>query len=128
MKKFAAFFLCGVLLITSIGFTYNVYTCGISRHSKITLHPRSGCCGTREMPVGCCNNQLHFVKLTADYTTSSGQESPLTTNHILPFYNGALSQPSTSSDAYKEVRADLPHAPPILNGIRLHILFRTLLI
>ncbi len=129
MKRVITILLGSILLISSVGFTYNVFTCGMNHHVTISMRAVNLCCGAKEMPMGCCNNQLHIVKFTADYITASAHDLPAKSPHSIVIPQFELVQILAPELHYQALHSALLHAPPILlSSVPSHILFRSILV
>lgn len=64
LKKCTGLFLAFLLLVSNIGFAFDVHYCGgniasISLSTKTTVTPEKKCCGEKEKKSSCCKDK-HF--------------------------------------------------------------------
>mgnify|MGYP006152496161 FL=1 len=73
LKKCTGLFLAFLLLVSNIGFAFDVHYCG-GEIASVSLNttaaaPEKNCCGTSEKKSSCCKDKVvHFEKKSDDAT------------------------------------------------------------
>ncbi|PAM92132.1 hypothetical protein B4N84_25295 [Flavobacterium sp. IR1] len=74
MKKCTVLFLAVLLLVSNIGFAFDVHYCGgkiasVSLNTAASAAPEKKCCGKTEKKSSCCKDKVvHFEKKSDDAT------------------------------------------------------------
>jgi len=74
LKKCTGLFLAFLLLVSNIGFAFDVHYCGgeiasVSLNTSITASPEKKCCGETEKKSSCCKDKVvHFEKKSDNAT------------------------------------------------------------
>lgn len=74
LKKCTGLFLAFLLLISNIGFAFDVHYCGgkiasVSLNTTASASPEKKCCGVSEKKSSCCKDKVvHFEKKSDDAT------------------------------------------------------------
>lgn len=74
LKKCTGLFLAFLLLVSNIGFAFDVHYCGgkiasVSLNTTASASPEKKCCGAKEKKSSCCKDKtVHFEKQSDDAT------------------------------------------------------------
>lgn len=74
LKKCTGLFLAFLLLVSNIGFAFDVHYCGgeiasVSLNTSVTASPEKKCCGESEKKSSCCKDKVvHFEKKSDNAT------------------------------------------------------------
>jgi len=74
LKKCTVLFLAILLLVSNIGFAFDVHYCGgkvasISLNTAASVSPEKKCCGAKEKKSSCCKDKVvHFEKKSDNAT------------------------------------------------------------
>ncbi|WP_166922860.1 HYC_CC_PP family protein [Flavobacterium poyangense] len=74
IKKCTGLFLAFLLLVSNIGFAFDVHYCGgkiasVSLNTATSVAPEKNCCGISEKKASCCKDKVvHFEKKSDDAT------------------------------------------------------------
>lgn len=74
LKKCTGLFLALLLLISNIGFAFDVHYCGgkiasVSLNTSVAASPEKKCCGASEKKSSCCKDKVvHFEKKSDNAT------------------------------------------------------------
>lgn len=74
LKKCTGLFLAFLLLVSNIGFAFDVHYCGgkiasVSLNTTATISPEKKCCGISEKKSSCCKDKVvHLEKKSDDAT------------------------------------------------------------
>ena len=74
LKKCTGLFLAFLLLVSNIGFAFDVHYCGgkiasVSLNTTASVSPEKKCCGASEKKSSCCKDKVvHFEKKSDDAT------------------------------------------------------------
>ncbi|WP_343613461.1 hypothetical protein [Flavobacterium sp.] len=74
MKKCTVLLLAFLLLVSNIGFAFDVHYCGgkiasVSLNTSVSAKPEKICCGEKEKVSSCCKDKVvHFEKKSDDAT------------------------------------------------------------
>lgn len=74
LKKCTGLFLAVLLLVSNIGFAFDVHYCGgkiasVSLNTSVAASSEKKCCGTVEKKSSCCKDKVvHFEKKSDDAT------------------------------------------------------------
>jgi hypothetical protein len=74
LKKCTGVFLAFLLLVSNIGFAFDVHFCGgkiasVSLNTTASASPEKKCCGTKEKKSSCCKDKVvHFEKKSDNAT------------------------------------------------------------
>ena len=74
LKKCTGLFLAFLLLVSNIGFAFDVHYCGgkiasVSLNTTASASPEKKCCGAKEKKSSCCKDKVvHFEKKSDDAT------------------------------------------------------------
>ncbi|WP_264536054.1 HYC_CC_PP family protein [Flavobacterium sp. N1736] len=74
LKKCTGLFLAFLLLVSNIGFAFDVHYCGgkiasVSLNTTVSASPEKQCCGAKEKKSSCCKDKVvHLEKKSDDAT------------------------------------------------------------
>lgn len=74
LKKCTGLFLALLLLVSNIGFAFDVHYCGgqiasVSLNTSVSVSPEKKCCGASEKKSSCCKDKIvHFEKKSDNAT------------------------------------------------------------
>jgi len=74
LKKCTGLFLAFLLLVSNIGFAFDVHYCGgkiasVSLNTSVSASPEKKCCGASEKKSSCCKDKVvHFEKKSDNAT------------------------------------------------------------
>lgn len=74
LKKCTVLFLAFLLLVSNVGFAFDVHYCGgkiasVSLNSTVNAAPQKSCCAKKEKKSSCCKDKVvHFEKKSDDAT------------------------------------------------------------
>lgn len=74
LKKCTGLFLAFLLLVSNIGFAFDVHYCGdeiasVSLNTTVSVSPEKKCCGASEKKMSCCKDKIfHFEKKSDNAT------------------------------------------------------------
>jgi hypothetical protein len=74
LKKCTGLFLAFLLLVSNIGFAFDVHYCGgkiasVSLNTTVTASPEKKCCGSSEKKSSCCKDKVVHIEKKSDNAT-----------------------------------------------------------
>ncbi|OXA79883.1 hypothetical protein SAMN05444397_106103 [Flavobacterium aquidurense] len=74
IKKCAVLFLAFLLLVSNIGFAFDVHYCGgeiasVSLNTSVAATPEKSCCGSTEKKSSCCKDKVVHIEKKSDDAT-----------------------------------------------------------
>lgn len=74
VKKCTGLFLAFLLLVSNIGFAFDVHYCGgeiasVSLNTSVTAAPEKSCCGSTEKKSSCCKDKVVHIEKKSDNAT-----------------------------------------------------------
>lgn len=74
LKKCTGLFLAFLLLVSNIGFAFDVHYCGgkiasVSLNTTTSASPEKKCCGAKEKKLSCCKDKLVHIEKKSDNAT-----------------------------------------------------------
>ncbi|WP_264552489.1 HYC_CC_PP family protein [Flavobacterium sp. N2038] len=74
LKKCTGLFLALLLLVSNIGFAFDVHYCGgeiasVSLNTTVSGTPEKKCCGASEKKSSCCKDKVVHIEKKSDHAT-----------------------------------------------------------
>ncbi|MEN2414122.1 HYC_CC_PP family protein [Flavobacterium mesophilum] len=74
LKKCTGLFLAFLLLVSNIGFAFDVHYCGgeiasVSLNTSVKASPEKKCCGEQEKKSSCCKDKVVHIQKKSDNAT-----------------------------------------------------------
>lgn len=74
LKKCTVLFLAFLLLVSNVGFAFDVHYCGgkiasISLNTDVSVTPKKKCCAEKEEKSSCCKDKLVHIEKKSDDAT-----------------------------------------------------------
>jgi hypothetical protein len=74
LKKCTGLFLAFLLLVSNIGFAFDVHYCGgkiasVSLNTSVLASPEKSCCGSSEKKSSCCKDKVVHIEKKSDNAT-----------------------------------------------------------
>lgn len=119
LKKCTGLFLAFLLLVSNIGFAFDVHYCGdqiasVSLNTTASAYPEKKCCGESEKKSSCCKDKIFHFEKKSDNATLKVFFFQLAFPAIIQEYQkiAFLSIPNFKSNQVISYYADA-NAPPL---------------
>lgn len=125
-KKVITILFIPLFLLTTGGVILNSHFCKMRGSSDISfgINPEKSCCGNKAMQSGCCKNEVKVIKITDDYSPSVKLKTEKENLFTIIIF------PSVIAEVIPRILFRVPnyHSPPPHSHVRLHILYRSILV
>jgi hypothetical protein len=119
LKKCTGLFLAFLLLVSNIGFAFDVHYCGgeiasVSLNTSVSASPEKKCCGASEKKMSCCKDKIFHFEKKSDNATIKVFFFQLAFPAIIETYNpiAFLSIPNFKNNQITSYYSDA-NAPPL---------------
>jgi hypothetical protein len=129
LKKCTGLFLAFLLLVSNIGFAFDVHYCGgeiasVSLNTSVSASPEKSCCGSSEKKSSCCKDKVVHIEKKSDSATFKIFFFQIAFPPVIQEYKpiAFLSVPNFKSNQIISYYSDA-NAPPLFKLYNQYILY-----
>ncbi|MBF4466695.1 hypothetical protein [Flavobacterium sp. LC2016-12] len=129
LKKCTGLFLAFLLLVSNIGFAFDVHYCGgeiasVSLNTSAAAAPEKSCCGSAEKKSSCCKDKVVHIEKKSDNATFKIFFFQIAFQAVIQEYQPAafLSIPNFKSNQIISYYSDA-NAPPLFKLYNQYIFY-----
>lgn len=128
MKRFVAFLVLHLYILTTFGVGLQIHYCGKKINSiKVVVTEQHDCsCGKGKMKPGCCKDDLKYLKVKSEHNGSSHVSTLNSFIFSELFFNRSMDLFSGFATASMQLALDRP--PPNLSDLKIFQKNRSILI